>query len=504
MTKACEEMKPFMTHSVQYPDTGDNFKNARTAALKSELLRIQSIIQNFQANDSDARTSLLYEIAPGFWLELTRDEAFRRCFEKIVRLESMLQENRNSTTSHLSDSIDEKKLDDLEIVEIEEFLDDNDDIISSTVKPQNNIQRPEEQLTNLKNVDRSQLPVLPISSNGPDVSELNDQLKRISSNALYELELIAEEIDVEDSFSEDPDSGISEDDDYADELLYGPGISLLPKQLTLDHKLLAQLERHNPQIKVHDKHDEHKKRVRFADEPKIKEVEDISESLAKIEHKKAPLRFKGERMNSNASGTHEGDLQNNGPGETLLMDVVERADDSDADVIQENTDGEVNVNFRLRKSNGQDVDDKIRDLTFELQATDNDSLDKLALEYYNDLYNKNEEGGVLIDEVEDFRDFNQKLESSVSTPSIQNFNTAVNDDQSDEEIVTSSVVERSSEEEDSPSEESFLQREIEEAYLRVKTSLALKESAHLSEDHIEADDETAKLSRFKEARLRRK
>lgn len=148
------------------------------------------------------------------------------------------------------------------------------------------------------------------------------QFSKAEKDDLYQLELIASELDDQDSFNAYPDDdedfsydmddvlSQSDDDDdgYADELLYGMGASLLPRDDARQQRFWADVQalRQKPDFvePVAEKNSK-KKTVRFSEKVEFKEIENISESLRNIEHTRSGVsKFKENRILSGASNGH--------------------------------------------------------------------------------------------------------------------------------------------------------------------------------------------------------
>lgn len=164
-----------------------------------------------------------------------------------------------------------------------------------------------------------------IQSRVSDVSNLEEaslrKVTRIENNDVYELEVIAREVDEEDSFNahqdeseefsynfEDSDFSQEDeddlDDDYADEILYGGRASLLPRAIDAQNGLWSDIQnlRATKFGTQKEKESTKKKSVSFSENIEIKEVENVSECLRNIEHRKQNvLRFKESRILSGAS-----------------------------------------------------------------------------------------------------------------------------------------------------------------------------------------------------------
>lgn len=135
---------------------------------------------------------------------------------------------------------------------------------------------------------------------------------------IYELELLASEFDEDDvsieeeEFEYDFENGdsddflvnLSEDDDAGDDLLYNRNCSLLPKNSNILDRLWKDILslRESKKLPENPTTNKTTKSVRFSDKLQIKQIENVSEKLNNIEHKKhAMLRFKEARVLTGSS-----------------------------------------------------------------------------------------------------------------------------------------------------------------------------------------------------------
>ncbi|QFZ27425.1 putative bud site selection protein [Clavispora lusitaniae] len=149
----------------------------------------------------------------------------------------------------------------------------------------------------------------------------------LENQQIYELELIASEFEENDGSIEDEELEFdfdsadenmttSEEEDPTDDLLYNGGFSLLPKDSVLQNRLWADI--HSLREQGRDAHEQEfqnketlikeipnkeipntkvPKSVRFSEKLDIREIEDVSESLAKVEHHKQSIsKFKENRI----------------------------------------------------------------------------------------------------------------------------------------------------------------------------------------------------------------
>ncbi|OVF04668.1 hypothetical protein A9F13_26g00187 [Clavispora lusitaniae] len=149
----------------------------------------------------------------------------------------------------------------------------------------------------------------------------------LENQQIYELELIASEFEENDGSIEDEELEFdfdsadenmttSEEEDPADDLLYNGGFSLLPKDSVLQNRLWADIQSLREQGRDAHEHEFQNKEtlikeisnkeiqstkvpksVRFSEKLDIREIEDVSESLAKVEHHKQSIsKFKENRI----------------------------------------------------------------------------------------------------------------------------------------------------------------------------------------------------------------
>lgn len=502
----------------------------RLRVLENELSRCRHILQQIENVIPSPDHFTLCELGDNLWLQLPTTLAVDYYHEKVSRFETgirnlklhLLQTNpANATVSEPASNYSGASDDG--IIEIEEQLDEDGNIISSQLKRPSGFNNQNA----FKSKGVSQLDTSTKSSNTgvqrassdalEDAEPQSQEPTNISSN-LYELELIAREIeDIEsteaESSQEFTDVDDSEDDSYADDLLYGTKVSLLPKNLTLDERLLEQIRgasQHDAINHSVPNSDDTSaqggdcKKVRFKEDREVKEVENISESLSEIRHKKGPLKFKGARMKDKPR------IDDNVP-ETpqespALLDITERNESSDEELITANF--QINDSEDIGTANKSNTGfDLSNDGDYSYQ--EKDSLDEMAIAYYRSLYDKREKDSVFVDNLEDFEHINKIIENS-NVEEKANEDSAmgkINDSESPDKensIMSSDIIERDEDEDDFSDDNAFFNKEIEEDYLRLKTKIALREDKYKASESEESPVEGPRFSHFKEARLNRR
>ncbi|WPK27072.1 hypothetical protein PUMCH_004444 [Australozyma saopauloensis] len=188
--------------------------------------------------------------------------------------------------------------------------------------------------------------------------ELEDIQPSIRPEEIYELELIASEMDLDDpeddvleegdfdydiedsDFNSDDHEGgddsngdlddDSDDDSKADELLYGNNFGMFKGKSELQNRLWGEVQAlRNKKIQSEPAPVEAKapkKSVRFNESTEVKEIENVSESLKKIEHKKQkPLRFRERLILSGKTELKSEASRPDDDSEEVTRDIVDRS-----------------------------------------------------------------------------------------------------------------------------------------------------------------------------------
>lgn len=186
-------------------------------------------------------------------------------------------------------------------------------------------------------------------------SEDDDICPAIRPEDVYELELIASELAPEDDeaeFIDDEEFEFElEDDDYdidneddddddesdskADELLYGGNFGMFKGKTDLQNRLWGEVQalrnkkllEQEPKVEDRSNGKVKSKLVRFSESTEVKEIEDVSESLKTIEHKKQkPLRFRERLIMSGKSEIRGIKTQKSIDSDQVTTDIVDRSD----------------------------------------------------------------------------------------------------------------------------------------------------------------------------------
>lgn len=319
------------------PAEADAYFDRRAKANAQDLLQISEKIDRSRTMLNNI-LQLMEDSAPSQPSEETNEEGL-----PILDIQEMLDDdgvvvsvkindepvamdkNANSpTTTTNTGEIASNGSKELQETEKIEFIEDFEDAAAIAAETDDNDQI-EELLADMeivsKNAEKdvaqeSTHPASEVNRNSDDLPE--DSVPAIRPEDIYELELIASEVapndeegdfdvedfdfDLEDSFDEDGDDDEDDDDDTkADEILYGGNFGMFTGNSPLQDRLWGEIQairnkklEQTPQIKAPSTELKPKlKLVRFKETTEIKEIDNVSESLKNIEHKKQkPLRFR--------------------------------------------------------------------------------------------------------------------------------------------------------------------------------------------------------------------
>lgn len=175
--------------------------------------------------------------------------------------------------------------------------------------------------------------------------EDDDVCPAIRPEDVLELELIASELDPEDdemdfNDEEEFDFELDDEDDEeeeakADELLYGGNFGMFKGKTDLQNRLWGEVQAlrnknlngNEPQISNDSKSKAKSKLVRFSENTEVKEIEDVSEDLKQIQHKKEkPLRFRERLIMSGKSEMRSPKIPKPIESDDVTTDIVDRSD----------------------------------------------------------------------------------------------------------------------------------------------------------------------------------
>lgn len=180
-------------------------------------------------------------------------------------------------------------------------------------------------------------------------SDSDDYCPAIRPEDVLELELIASELSPEDERSDlledqefdfeldedDEEDDGEEDSAKADELLYGGNFGMFKGKADLQNRLWGEvqalrnkrLSKEDPKVFDESTSKAKTKLVRFSENTEVKEIEDVSESLKKIEHKKEkPLRFRERLIMSGKSEMRSPKIPKPTGSDEVTTDIIDRSD----------------------------------------------------------------------------------------------------------------------------------------------------------------------------------
>lgn len=216
------------------------------------------------------------------------------------------------------------------VVEIKETLNDEGEVMTCTL---NDVpfEICESRVTTCPLNDESATKYV-ARSNQSEQTILERNSARSESSEIYELELIAEEFDQESDMSNDAES--SDDDE---DMSMSGNVSLLPSNSSMASRFLNEvIKLRKSKAAANDETkglNRRQKAVHFKDTLDIREIENVSEELAKVKHEKqGVLRFKVDRISSqqgNSQLTRKfGKEKPNGHAD-VHRDIEEDSDGSD-------------------------------------------------------------------------------------------------------------------------------------------------------------------------------
>lgn len=405
MAESLEELKEVLLLSIKALEEEKSLFEHANAVLNAQLSQIP---------ETPSHKQIVF-IGSDLWVEMTGDEArgffgrrldsnltdLKNISEKMQRSRQMLdsigkvldQENNVEETEELNSE-------GLPIMDIQETLDDDGEVISATVNDKafeaapkdllkkllvaadqmevaetrkglsdpsgenENDGQIEELLADMEIIPREKPSESGESSKEPKINEMEtsdseDELEDIQPSIrpeeIYELELIASEMDLDDPEddvleegdfdydiedsdlnsddhddpNDDPDDA-SDDDSKADELLYGNNFGMFKGKSELQNRLWGEVQAlRNKKIQSEPAPVEAKapkKSVRFNESTEVKEIENVSESLKKIEHKKQkPLRFRERLILSGKTELKSEASRPDDDSEEVTRDIVDRS-----------------------------------------------------------------------------------------------------------------------------------------------------------------------------------
>lgn len=401
------------------------------------------------------------------------EEGLKSCQIKIEAL-ARITDNPGGSTG----------FDDSSTVEVVEQLDDQGNVLDATLNGKKSLSSFAEKSSSSINGELAdeQDRLLEPSVNQADVEELSDQSlsknrgdqpdvgkleNDISHNNILEFEVLAGEltdttdgisnteekevgfnVELEEEFEEDFDQVNGENDDlsisddelsddsYADNVLFGTGMSLIPAHGPIQERLKEELQKVGAAQRIPGAAAE--KNVRFKDTLDVKTIESLDQ-IQPSEGKKT-LKFRREHQRHNDEKVVPRITSSNGEAE-FVRDVIERTPTTDSESEAES------------------------------------ELQKLVRGYYDEMYQETRlPNGPIIDDVTDLSYFENNGESvnglTHSRPEAENAGRRSDAAQPSSKVVEDLIIEREQSEPDTF--EDSLSLEIKDDYNLIKKRLALK------------------------------
>ncbi|QRG40097.1 hypothetical protein FDK38_004559 [Candidozyma auris] len=371
------------------------------------------------------------------------------------------------------------------VIEIEEELDENDHILSASlngkmVKPK------------LSNRQESLKPKA--SSNLTNsISEFNSEdqhFETFDANTfprdceLYELEILAGEMnsemtdekhESEEEVLEYINSDEDADEDYADEVLFGTSLSLIPANSAIEKRLKEELQKVNQDQILHERKSfsentsENNKGVRFS---RTLEIRSFDSNVTANNRKQSKFQMDHQDKHDALQ------LKDKHTKESVMSEkVIERADTHDPNA--DRSDPVVRDNDVL-KTHSNNFSESLR------IHEDEKVMTGLISEYHADIYKgEDNRSGFFIDKVEDL--YAQEYEDGAKTPTIPTSGVTEPSD----DVLQDNVIERIKEPQ---SFDQSITGEIEKGYESMKQKFAI--SNRKINDVVEESGEYAE-SRFK-------
>lgn len=385
-------------------------------------------------------------------------------------------------------------------VEILEELDDNGDIIRATLNGKSieelHDSRPSSLNAHSLRDSQTSRQIKRERNGGKDSTHIPGQFDSSNSN-IIEFEVLAQELSDNQANEGDADasdydeyilngpkdleeeSNVSDDNDsddsYADNVLFGNGMSLIPAHGSIEKRLKEELRKLGLAKKTSSPKGE--KTVRFDDTLHIKTIaEEVDENRGKI------LRFRRENSGRSSDDAH----RFSNPDSVVKEEIVERPTERP---------------FLKDQIEMYDSALTHENQSFLANNTENEML-KLVQGYYNALYNTEEcPSGPIIDNVTDLCSLEgSELGDKMLDSNSETENVARKSDiaQGSTKVIEDKVIERLDTVLGDP--ESFFTSEIENDYMLLKKRMALKER---STDESEVVEEPRKYAQSRFARSMR-
>lgn len=455
-------------------------------------------------NSKSTNTDCLVPIGSSHFVKASKsdslrmlDNSRRRLVEKLARHQHYAESQANSNVHSDAAHHDTEA----HAVEILEELDDNGDIVRATLNGKSieelDSSRPPSSNPHSLRDSQTSRQTTPRRNGGKESTHILGQLDSSHSN-IIEFEVLAQELsdnqandgsadaseydkyirngandlEEESNTSEDDDS----DDSYADNVLFGNGMSLIPAHGSIEERLKEELRKLGLASKTSSPKCE--KTVRFDDTLHIKTIDKgVDENRGKM------LRFRRENLGHSIDDAHKSSFSDS----VVHEEIVERPVKGPIlkDLIDMSDNASKHENQSLLANN-----------------TEEEML-KLVQGYYDALYNTEEcPSGPIIDNVTDLcslekgseveekmLDFNSETENVVRKSDTAHGSTKVIEDK---------VIERLDSILGNPG--SFFASEIENDYMLLKKRMALKER---STDESEVVEKPRKYAQSRFARSMR-
>lgn len=485
---------------LRYMMLSNGSRNCFKLQIEARVLaeRLKKIVDSKLAieNSTSPNTDCLVPVGSSHFVKASQSESLRmlnnsrrRLLEKLARHQNYADLQSNPKTP-----ADATYHDTEAHVEILEELNDNGDIVHATLNGKSIEELDISRFSSTKapsfRASQTGRQTTPKRNGGEESTQILGELDSSHSN-IIEFEVLAQEIsdqanegipdaseyekyipnganDLEDEFNTSED--IDSDDSYADNVLFGNGMSLIPANGSIEKRLKEELLKLGLAKKTSSPNCE--KTVRFDDTLHIKTIDKGND-----ENRGKMLRFRRENMGDS-------------------IDVAHKSSSSDSVVHEDIVERLVNPIFKDL------IDMSDSALTHENQSlvandTENDMM-KLVQGYYDALYNTEEcPSGPIIDNVTDLctLESGSELEENMLDVNSETENVARKSDTAHEspKVIEDKVIERPSSTLGDPG--NFFASEIENDYMFLKKRMALKERSTDESDVVEEPRKYAQ-SRF--------
>lgn len=468
--------------------------------------RLRKIVDSKLAieNSTSTDTDCLVPIGSSHFIKASKSDSLRMLENFRQRLvEKLAQHQLHAEFKTSSDFPTDAAYHDTEAhaVEILEELDDNGDIIRATLNGKSIEEldgfRPSSLNAHSLRDSQTSRQITRERNGGNDSTHISSQFNSSNSN-IIEFEVLAQELsdnqanegDADDSEYDEyilngpkdleEESNISDDNDsddsYADNVLFGNGMSLIPAHGSIEKRLKEELRKLGLGKKTSSPKGE--KTVRFDDTLHIKTIaKEVDENRGKI------LRFRRENSGLSSNDAHTSSISDSVVHEEIVERPTERPIVKDLIDMYDSTSTHGNQSFLANN-------------------TENEML-KLVQGYYDALYNTEEcPSGPIIDNVTDLRSLEKgsELGDKMLDSNSETENVARKSDtaQGSTKVIEDKVIERLDTVLGDPG--SFFASEIENDYMLLKKRMALKER---STDESEVVEEPRKYAQSRFARSMR-